>query len=85
MAIACGDEAESCSSQVLVASREVCSRDEVEQGSLVLETFVKAIASSVKQHTVKESFGKTQFSGRGGKYPSLLLQWVKLLRLNWKP
>jgi hypothetical protein len=43
----------------------------------VLETFVKAIASSVKQHPVKESFGKKQFSGSGRKDASLV-RWGRL-------
>jgi hypothetical protein len=57
MAVTCGDQytAWECAEHLLVYAQS-CGQEEVDRGRNLLETFVKAIASSVVHHDVTESF-----------------------------
>jgi hypothetical protein len=75
MAISCGDDAARCAQEILLTAREVCTQKEVEKGRVILDCFLKAIASSVKQHPVEESFEERQFQGQKN---IALIKWGRL-------
>jgi hypothetical protein len=56
MAITCGSRAQLAARQVLQFARDFCEAEEIEKGRILLEAFTRGIASSVKQHDVRESF-----------------------------
>ena len=64
MVATCGLFAKICASVILVHARDFCTPEGMEAGRRVLEAFVTGVASSVKQHPLKESIGKSQFLAR---------------------
>ena len=79
MAVSFGEDASSCQYQVLSTANKLVGTDDeiqakVEMGRRLLETFIKALASSDMQHPVEENFD----SNEGSRYPPYQ-QWRLLL------
>lgn len=65
----------SCSKKVLEAAPSTCSRDEIRKATDLLRTFYQAIACSVRNHAVGESFRDNQLDFRSGNMTSLKKWW----------
>ena len=80
MAITCGEAAEECQERTLKYTERVllgaseADRVKLDDARKLLETFVKALASSNYMHAVEESFGASE-----GKNYRPYLQWKLLL------
>jgi hypothetical protein len=77
MAITCGSDAAHAARKELQLVTDICSPEEIEKGRLLLEAFTRGIASSIKQHNVRESFDSKELRSQELATWSALVSEIK--------